>query len=128
MFVLRSTHAALRADYVRVLEQRDTFRREAQAARTTTRIAAGQFTNTDDALGRARLARIRDAVRYGARIDRLCRAVAQLRAENAQLRRQVAQLHAAYDHAVGLDNPSLDLGAHWQERRSDKPRAKAVTS
>lgn len=127
MFVLRSTYRALRADYVRVLEQRDTARREHRAARTTTRIAAGQFTNTDDALGRARLARIRDAVRYGARIDRLIRAVAALRTENAQLRRQVTAARAAYDNAVGLDSPALDEGAHWQERRSDKPRPTAVT-
>lgn len=126
MVVLRSTHRALQVQYERVLEQRDTARREARAAIASTHLAAGQFTNTDDALGRARLARIRDAVRYGARIDRLCRAVARLRTENTQLRRQVTAARAAYDHAVGLDSPALDEGAHWQERRSDKPRTTAV--
>lgn len=126
MFVLRSTHRALKADYQRVLEQRDTARREARTALATTRTAAGQFTDTDNALFLTRLTRIREAVQYGGRIDRLCRAVAALRTDNAQLHRTVTRLQAGYDNAVGLDSPALDMGAHWQERRSDKPRPKAV--
>ncbi|MFJ3084736.1 hypothetical protein ACIPJG_33995 [Streptomyces halstedii] len=120
MFVTRSRYRALAADYERVLEQRDTARRDARTHLTTTRTAAGQYTDSADALHRVGLARIRDAVRYGARINRLARAVARLRVEVAAEVRRADRLQAAYDHAVGLDNPSLDLGAQWQQRRTDK--------
>lgn len=121
MFVTRSRYRALAADYERVLEQRDEALRQARTHLTTTRTAAGQYTTADAALERTRLARIRDAVRYGARIDRLARAVARLRVEVAAEVRRADRLQAAYDHAVGLDTPALDLGAQWQQRRTDKP-------
>ncbi|MFJ4852430.1 hypothetical protein [Streptomyces sp. NPDC088730] len=122
MFVTRSRYDALHARYEGVLNQRDTARRDVAAYRAALHQAADQSST------RVGLARIRDAVRYGGRIDRLCRAVAALRTENAKLRRTVARLQAGYDSATGLDSPALDLGAHWQERRSDKPRPKAVES
>lgn len=123
MFVLRSTHAALQADYVRVLEQRDDARREARAALSGLHLAAGQFTDTDDALGLARLARITDAVAYRRRITRLIRTVATYRAALTTETRRGDRLQAAYDQAVGLDDPALDDGAQWQQRRTDKPAA-----
>ncbi|MBV7671409.1 hypothetical protein STHAL_18330 [Streptomyces halstedii] len=120
MPVSRRKYNELAADYERVLEQRDNARRQARTHLTTTRTAAGQYTTADAALERTRLARIRDAVRYGARIDRLARVVARLRVEVAAESRRADRLQAAYDHAVGLDAPSLDLGAQWQQRRTDK--------
>lgn len=125
MFVLRSTHRALQADYQRVLEQRDDARRQARAALAASHLAAGQFTDTDDALGRARLARLRDAVSYRRRIENLVHAVVAYRTALAVQTRRADRLQAAYDHAVGLDAPALDLGAQWQQRRTDKP---AVTT
>lgn len=128
MFVSRRKYNALAADYERVLEQRDEAQRTVRAMETATRTAAGQFTAADDTLTRVRLARIRDAVTYRQRITRLTRAVVTLRAAYAAADRRARRVQAAYDSAVGLDNPSLDLGAHWQTRRSDKPRAEVTTS
>lgn len=62
----------------------------------------------------------------GKRLDRALRACARYRAENARLRSHLAQLQRGYDAAVGLDEPALDEGVHWQQRRADKPRPKAV--
>lgn len=59
----------------------------------------------------------------GERLDRALRACARYRADNVRLTRQVATLQARLDSAVGLDAPNLDMGAHWQTRRPDKPRA-----
>ncbi|WP_327333682.1 hypothetical protein [Streptomyces anulatus] len=127
MFVSRSKYNALAADYERVLEQRDEAQRTVRAMQSTTRTAAGQFTAADDTLTRVNLARIRDAITYRQRIVRLTRAVITLRAAYAAAERRAARVQAAYDNAVGLDNPSLAHGAHWQTRRSDKPRAEAAS-
>lgn len=123
MFVSRRKYNALAADYERVLEQRDDARRGERTALTAIRTAAGQFTAADDTLTRVRLARLRDAVACQQRISRLARAVVRLRVALAAAERRAARVQAAYDNAVGLDNPSLAHGASWQTRRSDKPRA-----
>lgn len=128
MPVSRRKYNALLADYERVLEQRDDALRAARTHLTTTRTAAGQFTAADDELLRTRLARLADAIRYTGRIARLVRIVARLRAALAAAERRAARVQAAYDNAVGLDNPSLAHGAHWQTRRSDKPRAEVTSS
>jgi hypothetical protein len=123
MFVLRSAHRALQVDYQRVLEQRDEARRDARAALAASHLAAGQFTDTDEALDRVRLAKIRDAVTYRRRITRLLRTVAAYRSALTAETRRADRLQKAYDSAVGLDAPALDLGAQWQQRRTDKPAA-----
>lgn len=127
MFVSRRKYSALLADYERVLEQRDEAQRTVRAMQSATRTAAGQFTAADDTLNRVRLARLAEAIRYTSRIARLVRIVARLRAEVAAADRRAARVQAAYDNAVGLDNPSLALGAHWQTRRTDKPRAEVAS-
>ncbi|MFH9368103.1 hypothetical protein ACH4K8_20775 [Streptomyces anulatus] len=127
MPVSRRKYNALAADYQRVLEQRDEAQRTIRATQSASRTAAGQFTAADDELLRTRLARLADAIRYTGRIARLVRIVARLRAEVAAAERRAARVQAAYDHAVGLDNPSLEHGAHWQTRRSDKPRAEVAS-
>ncbi|MFJ1695734.1 hypothetical protein ACIOHC_11370 [Streptomyces sp. NPDC088252] len=124
MFVLRSTHRALLAQYERVLEQRDTARRDARTSLTAIRTTAGQYDDAEEALNRVRIARLQDAVTYRNRIASLVRAVRRYRAENARLIRQVARLQAAYDNATSLDNPALEHGATWQTRRADKPVVK----
>lgn len=127
MFVSRRKYNALAADYERVLEQRDEAQRTVRAMQSATRTAAGHFTAADDTLNRVRLARLADAIRYTDRIARLVRIVARLRAEVAAADRRAARVQAAYDNAVGLDNPSLAHGASWQTRRSDKPRAEVAS-
>ncbi|MCX4601179.1 hypothetical protein OG402_11840 [Streptomyces anulatus] len=127
MPVSRRKYTALAADYERIREQRDEAQRTVRAMQSATRTAAGQFTAADDTLNRVRLARLADAIRYTGRIARLVRIVARLRAEVAAADRRAARVQAAYDNAVGLDNPSLAHGAHWQNRRSDKPRAEVTT-
>ncbi|MFD8407206.1 hypothetical protein ACFV1G_21275 [Streptomyces anulatus] len=127
MFVSRRTFDTLAADYERIREQRDEAQRTVRAMQTATRTAAGQFTAADDTLNRVRLARLADAIRYTGRIARLVRIVARLRVEVAAAERRAARVQAAYDHAVGLDNPSLEHGAYWQTRRSDKPRTEVAS-
>ncbi|WP_371624085.1 hypothetical protein OG245_15345 [Streptomyces sp. NBC_01116] len=127
MFVSRRKYNALAADYERIREQRDEAQRAVRAMQTATRTAAGQFTAADDTLNRVRLARLADAIRYTGRIARLVRIVARLRGEVGAAERRAYRLQAAYDSAVGLDDPLLDLGAHWQTRRSDKPRTEVAS-
>jgi hypothetical protein len=122
MFVLRSKYTALLAQYERVLEQRDTARRDARDHLAAIRTAAGQYSGAEEALIQVRLTRLQDAVTYTGRITSLIRACVRYRAENARLTRQVARLQAAYDNATSLDNPALEHGATWQNRRADKPR------
>lgn len=131
MFVLRSTHAALKTRYQQVLDQRNEARQAAGAHLRAAGFTAGQVITADDVTARYRhgmhVATIR-GIRLAGRLDRMVRATARLRAELAAETRRANAAQAAYDHAVGLDSPALDLGAHWQERRSDRPRAKAVES
>ncbi|MFE5090634.1 hypothetical protein ACFRCI_09565 [Streptomyces sp. NPDC056638] len=124
MFVLRSTYRDLLAQYERVLEQRDTARRDARDHLAAIRTAAGQYDGAEEALTRVRLTRIQDAVTYRQRIASLVRTVCRYRTENSRLLRQVARLQAAYDNATGLDNPALEHGAAWQTRRADRPAVK----
>ena len=60
-------------------------------------------------------------VRPGAaRLTRALRACARYRQENALLAGRLAALQNSYDHAVGLDDPDIETGMKWQERRNDK--------
>lgn len=127
MPVSRRKCNALAADYERIREQRDEAQRNVRAMQSATRTAAGQFTAADDTLNRVRLARLADAIRYTRRIARLVHIVARLRMEVTAAERRAARVQAAYDHAVGPDDPSLDHGAHWQTRRTDKPRAEVAS-
>lgn len=126
MPVSRRKYDALAADYERIREQRDEAQRTVRAMQSATRTAAGQFTAADDELLRTRLAKLADEIRFTRRVARLVRIVARLRGDVAAADRRTAQVQAAYDNAVGLDNPSLAHGAHWQTRRSDKPRAEVT--
>ncbi|NEB83939.1 hypothetical protein G3I43_07065 [Streptomyces anulatus] len=126
MPVSRKKYEQLLADYERMREQRDDAQRNVRAMQSATRTAAGQFTAADDELLRTRLAKLADETRYSRRVARLVRIVARLRTEVAAAERRAARVQAAYDNAVGLDNPSLEHGAHWQTRRSDKPRAEVA--
>ncbi|PVD01310.1 hypothetical protein [Streptomyces sp. CS014] len=120
MPVSRRKYEQLLADYERMREQRDEAERKVRAMQTATRTAAGQFTAADDTLNRVRLARLADAIRFARRVERLVRIVARLRTEVAAAERRADRLQAAYD-------PTLDLGAHWQTRRSDKPRTEVAS-
>lgn len=127
MPVSRRKYEQLLADYERIREQRDEAQRNVRAMQTATRTAAGQFTAADDELLRTRLAKLADEIRFARRIARLVQIVARLRTEVAAAERRAARVQAAYDNAVGLDNPALDLGAHWQTRRADKPRTEVAS-
>ncbi|WP_328902323.1 hypothetical protein OHR86_22550 [Streptomyces sp. NBC_00441] len=150
MFVTRARYDALYARYVEVLDQRDAAVKSAkesgdsviQLAASTARagqdlqLARGLLRKSEQGRHNLRglLEHLRDTGSQGVlrtthnRLTRALRACARYRAENARMRRQVAQLHAAYDNAVGLDSPALDMGVHWQQRRSDRPVPKAVES
>lgn len=83
---------------------------------------ADRLTGRDVVRSRAHVLAVIGEARTVARLHRALRACARYRADEARLVGQLALLQAAYDNATGLDDPALDLGVHWQERRSDKPR------
>ncbi|MFE7626059.1 hypothetical protein [Streptomyces sp. NPDC057509] len=113
MFVTRSRYDALHARYVEVVEQRDEARQDAASLLSAANLSAYYIATAD--------APLRD------RLSRALEACTRYRAEAAALRRELAAARAAYDHAVGLDSPALDLGRHWQQRRSDRPVPRAVS-
>ncbi|MEW2127069.1 hypothetical protein AB0891_25450 [Streptomyces sp. NPDC007259] len=126
MFVTRARYDALYARYVEVLDERDAARRSAkESGDSVVQLAA----STARAGQRAEQARsFARGLHSASRLARALRACARYRAENAQLRRSTVRLQADYDHAVGLDSPALDMGVHWQQRRTDRPVPKAVES
>jgi hypothetical protein len=126
MWVRRSEYAALRAQVERLAAERDEAVAEVTACRSTTVDTCRKYTDTADALVRARLARLSEGMAYEGRITRLVRACARYRTELAKERRRAARLQGRLDDAVGLTSPALDAGAAWQQRRQDKTRT-AVT-
>lgn len=102
MFIRRST-------YNRLVARADSY---AQDARTSRR----QEQNAHNEVARlAALANVRQTDHDTT--------VASLTADLAAAERRADRLQAAYDNAVGLDDPAPDAGAQWQERRTDKPQA-----
>ncbi|ROQ69208.1 hypothetical protein EDD93_3705 [Streptomyces sp. 840.1] len=87
---------------------------------------ADRLTGRDEDRSRAHVLAVIGQARTVARLHRALRACARYRDHEARLVGRLALLQAAYDTAVGLDDPALHLGVHWQERRSDKPRPTAV--
>lgn len=130
MFVTRSKYDALHARYVEVLAQRDDARKNAkEASDSVIQLAASiDRTGHEASTGRALLAQIRASRSLARRLIRAVEACARYRDDAAALRHQLAQVQAAYDHSVGLDSPALDMGVHWQQRRSDRVVPKAVES
>lgn len=47
---------------------------------------------------------------------------------NDCLERRVKQLQARLDDALGLNDPAVEAGQHWQARRTDKPHPAKETS
>ncbi|WP_069743065.1 hypothetical protein [Streptomyces sp. EN23] len=107
MFIRRST-------YLRLVGRADAYAQDARNARRSEQDARNEVTR------QVALAEVRQADHD--------RTVAGMAADLAAAERRVARLQAAYDNAVGLDNPTLDLGAHWQTRRADKPRTEVSAS
>lgn len=144
MFISRSRYNELLARVEMYREAANDARKVQRAALTTNARIAEQVVDTTGL--RARLAKSEQGRRNlmgllehhrdmgalgllracGNRLDRALRACARYRAENARLRSHLAQLQRGYDAAVGLDEPALDEGVHWQQRRSDMPKPKAV--
>ncbi|TRV72573.1 hypothetical protein FKN01_29740 [Streptomyces sp. 130] len=130
MFVTRSKYDALYDRYVEMVAQRDDAIEDAKESAASVHqlaTAAGRL-DLEAVRARALAGQVRSAGRLGRRLMRALRVCARYRAENAALRREVAAARAAYDHAVGLDSPALDMGVHWQQRRSDRVVPKAVES
>lgn len=80
----------------------------------------------------ARRAANRKAAPGVARLERLVRACARYRAELAEQRashlaalarrdRRIEQLQGQLDDVLGMNSDQVMAGAHWQQRRSDKP-------
>ncbi|MFD9764757.1 hypothetical protein ACFWXI_14645 [[Kitasatospora] papulosa] len=102
MFIRRST-------YNRIVGRADAYAQDARNARRGEQDAHNEVTR------QVALAEVRQADH-----DRI---VAGLAADLAAQTRRADRLQKAYDNAVGLDTPALDLGAQWQTRRTDKPQA-----
>ncbi|MET9707871.1 hypothetical protein [Streptomyces griseus] len=107
MFIRRST-------YLRPVARAEAYAQDARDARRAKQNADNQVARM------AALAEVRQADHD--------QTVAAMAADLDAAERRAARLQAQYDHAVGLDSPSLDLGATWQSRREDKPRAEVSAS
>lgn len=119
MFVTRSRYDALYRRYVEVVEERDEAREDARSASDSVIQLAARAGRDAAPTARALLGQVQASRRIARRLMRALRACARYRAEAAVLRRQLATV--AYDNAVELDRPALDLGAGWQQRREDRP-------
>ncbi|NUS76740.1 MAG: hypothetical protein HOV70_11140 [Streptomyces sp.] len=106
MFIRRST-------YLRLIARAEAYAQDARDARRAKQNADNQIARM------AALADVRQADHD--------QTIAAMAADLDAAERRAARLQAQYDHAVGLDNPSLDLGAHWQTRRTDKPRTEVAS-
>ncbi|MFG2763118.1 hypothetical protein [Streptomyces rubiginosohelvolus] len=106
MFIRRST-------YNRLVGRADAYAQDARNARRAEQNARNEVTR------QVALAEVRQADHD--------QTVADMAADLAAAERRAARLQAAYDNAGGLDNPTLDLGAHWQTRREDKPRTEVAS-
>ena len=122
MFIRRSTYDAMAARIERLAAERDEARAEITACRSTTVNTCQRYTDAEDALVRARLARLSEAAAFRRRVVRLIRACARYRQELAKRDRRIARLQGRLDDATGLLSPALDEGARWQQRREDKTR------
>ncbi|MEU1494326.1 hypothetical protein ABZ456_29245 [Streptomyces sp. NPDC005776] len=126
MFVTRSKYDALYARYVEVVDQRDAARKSArESGESVIQLAASTARAGQEAERARAFAR---GLHSASRLARALQACARYRGDARVLRYQLAAARAAYDNAVGLDSPGLNEGRHWQQRRSDKPRPKAVES
>jgi hypothetical protein len=102
MFIRRST-------YNRLVARADAYGQDARTARRAEQNAHNEVAR------QVALAEVRQADHD--------RTVAGMAADLAAAERRADRLQKAYDNAVGLDAPALDLGAQWQQRRTDKPQA-----
>ncbi|MGW4040435.1 hypothetical protein ACWEIM_29865 [Streptomyces sp. NPDC004778] len=106
MFIRRST-------YRRLVGRADAYAQDARNARRGEQNARNEVTR------QVALAEVRQADHD--------RTVADMAADLAAAERRADRLQAQYDNAVGLDDPTLDLGAHWQTRRTDKSRTEVAS-
>ncbi|MEV6313394.1 hypothetical protein AB0M10_33000 [Streptomyces sp. NPDC051840] len=98
-----------RSTYNRLVARADAYGQDARTARRSEQSAHNEVAR------QVALAEVRQADHD--------RTVAGMAADLAAAERRADLLQKAYDNAVGLDDPALDLGAHWQQRREDKPQA-----
>jgi uncharacterized protein (DUF3084 family) len=108
MFIRRSTYQQLLDRIEQLVDQRDAAEADAQRYLGAAKQAAQAFTCTDE------------------QVAALRRQLDEMRQQRDRAVRRVDRLQAQYDDAVGLNSLAISDGAHWQERRHDKPRT--VTS
>ncbi|MEW2351483.1 hypothetical protein AB0904_27920 [Streptomyces sp. NPDC006684] len=79
--------------------------------------AAEEIAATREKAASNLAAAVRTSEHYRSLHDRLTAA----ETDAARLRRDLARLQARYDDAVGITSPAVEMGEHWQTRRTDKP-------
>lgn len=68
------------------------------------------------------------AARMEERLDRALKATARYLAAYHAEKRRADGLQTRLDHALGLNDPAVEAGQHWQARRTDKPHPAKETS
>jgi chromosome segregation ATPase len=68
------------------------------------------------------------AARMEERLDRALKAAARYLAAYHAEKKRADGLQAQLDHALGLNDPAVEAGQHWQARRMDKPHPPKETS
>ncbi|MGW4043027.1 hypothetical protein [Streptomyces sp. NPDC004721] len=132
--------ARARADQFRV--ERDEARAERAAFRAAQQVAARQFAEADAAnrrlkgrvleLGRRNNALGESDPEYAAslerRIGRLKRVGIRILAAYRAEKHRADRLQDQLDDALGLNDPRVDNGRHWQHTRNDRQTRKEPTS
>jgi hypothetical protein len=107
-----------------VTEQRDAARADAAVWKGSSVRTAARFSELHTRAEKATAAHRVEGEYTGAlerRLRRLLIACARYRAELHRARRDLTRLQSRYDDAVGITTPAVEMGEHWQIRRSDKP-------
>ncbi|MGW0552327.1 hypothetical protein [Streptomyces altiplanensis] len=109
----------------RLVEERDDARTAAAVHLVASVRTAGRNTHLDDRLDLCRNSLAVTTLSHTRTLRRLRRAVracARYRHELAAQARRIRSLEGQLDDLLGLNNPTILDGAHWQDRRTDKPR------
>lgn len=127
MFGLSRTRTvrALQERLDAVTEQRDAARADAAVWKGSSVRTAARFSELHTRAETARDAHRAEGEHTGAlerRLRRVLSACARYRAELHRAHADSEFLQSRYDDAVGITDPAVDAGEHWQQRRSDKPR------
>ncbi|MDT0409905.1 MULTISPECIES: hypothetical protein [Streptomyces] len=106
-----------------VTEQRDAARADAATWKNSSVRTAARFSELHTRAEKATAAHRVEGEHTGSlerRLRRLLIACARYRIELRRTQADFAFLQSRYDDALGLTSPAVEMGEHWQTRRSDK--------